>query len=147
MSVCLSCRIFLLHSSTYLRLSFSLYLFYLFITLDTQFCVVDYDRDIGPGWKLADISTVQTNMEEVQRVLEDKTWHICALSDGRVGGPGYSFEIKHEVEELGHKLIIRGIIYLQSLIIHLLNTARVSIQKTLNTAITMQLQHFMLSSP
>lgn len=71
-----------------------------------EFQVVEYHDATEGHWRLARIADVKANEEKVHEVLADKEWHICALVDGSVSGPGYSYEIGHEVKELGHKLII-----------------------------------------
>ena len=55
---------------------------------------------------MASVHEVEANMGQVQEALSGLDWHICALVDGTVAGPGYGHKIKHEVKKLGHKLLI-----------------------------------------
>ena len=56
---------------------------------------------------MASVYEVEQHMDDVTTALEDKEWHICALANGTVGGPGYNHEITNDIKELGHKLAVK----------------------------------------
>ena len=70
------------------------------------FRIAEYAEETQGHWRMARIGDVKANEEKVHEVLADREWHICALVDGSVSGPGYGYEIGEEVKELGHKLLV-----------------------------------------
>jgi len=76
--------------------------------IPVEFQVVEYEAEHEPGWKYARVGDVYCHMDQVKDIMADLEWHICALSNGTVAGPGYNFEITGDVKALGHKLIMKG---------------------------------------
>lgn len=75
---------------------------------EVDFKVVDIHTSVDAQWRLATTFDCETHMNKIKTVLADKTWHICALEDGNIGGPGYNYGIRFDSQELGHKLLTNG---------------------------------------
>ena len=73
-----------------------------------EFRVTKYHEETPEGWRLATVTQVQHFVDKVKIALTDKTWHTCSLLDGSISGSGDNYEIKSEVGELGHKVIVTG---------------------------------------
>ena len=71
--------------------------------------MIDNEDTIEGEWRMARACDVELHMEYVEDVLADKTWHMCTLLDGNIGGPGYHYCISHQVKELPYKLIMKDI--------------------------------------
>jgi len=65
---------------------------------EVRFKLVKFKRAMEPGWRLATVGDIESSMEEIKEVLSNKTWHICGLQDGKIGGAGYEYEL-HRVNE------------------------------------------------
>ena len=60
---------------------------------------------IPTGWRLASIQDIAKH-EEVAKNAITLEWAICTLADGKISGPGYSFDVeKGSFFDLGHKLV------------------------------------------
>lgn len=69
------------------------------------FRMLTQDEEIPDGWRLASLHDTSKYEEEAREAITLE-WGICTLVDGKIGGPGYKFEVETgSFFDLGHKLV------------------------------------------
>tara|TARA_B110000285_G_C14822491_1_gene467177 strand:+ start:402 stop:614 length:213 start_codon:yes stop_codon:yes gene_type:complete len=54
------------------------------------------------GWYWMTYDQCHANMNKIRDILRNHAWHICALSDGKVAGPGYNYDYQRWDKGLAH---------------------------------------------
>ena len=65
---------------------------------------MNVEEEFPNGWRFATVDDVLSYPDEAEDAI-DQDWIICKLFDGKIGGPGYGYDVEYgSFENLGEKL-------------------------------------------